>query len=77
MHVWVGGIIIENDGIVDCGAMAYGGSHNDPVFWLHHCNIDRLLADWQLHATHRNLDHKGYLPQTVKGIVRHSRPKTL
>ncbi|KAJ3048146.1 hypothetical protein HK097_010845 [Rhizophlyctis rosea] len=25
-------------------------SSNDPVFWLHHCNIDRLWAKWQ--ATH-------------------------
>ncbi|KAM9991833.1 hypothetical protein ACTFIZ_012501 [Dictyostelium cf. discoideum] len=22
-------------------------SNNDPIFWLHHCNIDRLWADWQ------------------------------
>lgn len=22
-------------------------SPNDPVFWLHHCNIDRLWAEWQ------------------------------
>src|ERR687883_363836 len=22
-------------------------SPNDPVFWLHHCNIDRLWGDWQ------------------------------
>ncbi|KAJ3032465.1 hypothetical protein HDV00_007513 [Rhizophlyctis rosea] len=25
-------------------------SSNDPIFWLHHCNIDRLWAKWQ--ATH-------------------------
>jgi len=26
-------------------------SPNDPVFWLHHCNIDRLWALWQrIHA---------------------------
>lgn len=26
----------------------------DPVFWLHHCNIDRMLAVWQ--ATHEGPD---------------------
>jgi tyrosinase len=45
VHVWVG------------GTMATGVSPNDPVFWLHHCYIDRLWADWQ--ARHPN---SGYLP---------------
>ena len=31
VHAWVGGIIIDNDEIVDWGDMAYGGSHNDPA----------------------------------------------
>ena len=22
-------------------------SPNDPIFFLHHCNVDRLWADWQ------------------------------
>jgi hypothetical protein len=35
VHVWVG------------GSMAPGTSPNDPVFFLHHCNIDRLWALWQ------------------------------
>lgn len=29
------------------GHMAGGFSPNDPVFWLHHANIDRLWARWQ------------------------------
>jgi tyrosinase len=66
VHVWVGGMIVDDDNMTDCGAMAYGGSPNDPVFWLHHSNIDRLWADWQLHKDeqidHWALDHKGYLP---------------
>lgn len=37
MHVWVGGQMGE----------VYT-SVNDPVFWLHHANIDRLWAQWQL-----------------------------
>jgi hypothetical protein len=34
-HMWVG------------GSMMTSCSPNDPVFWLHHCNIDRLWAEWQ------------------------------
>ena len=44
-HMWVG------------GSMMAASSPNDPVFWLHHGNIDRLWAVWQ--ARHRN---QGYLP---------------
>jgi tyrosinase len=29
------------------GHMATGNSPNDPVFWLHHANVDRLWANWQ------------------------------
>lgn len=35
VHIWVG------------GDMGPGTSPNDPVFFLHHCNIDRLWALWQ------------------------------
>ena len=34
VHVWVG------------GSMGPSSSPNDPVFFLHHCNIDRLWALW-------------------------------
>ena len=36
IHVWIGGQM----GRVPTAP-------NDPVFWLHHCNIDRLWAIWQ------------------------------
>lgn len=35
VHLWVG------------GDMGPGTSPNDPVFYLHHCNVDRLWARWQ------------------------------
>jgi hypothetical protein len=35
-HVWVGGV------------MASGASPGDPAFYLHHCCIDMLWAQWQL-----------------------------
>jgi len=47
VHVWVG------------GTMGYMSSPNDPAFFLHHANIDRLWAQWQ-HA-HPGLD---YAPST-------------
>ncbi len=29
------------------GTMALATSPNDPIFWLHHCNLDRLWTVWQ------------------------------
>ncbi|GAA2258980.1 MULTISPECIES: tyrosinase MelC2 [Kitasatospora] len=45
VHVWIG------------GHMATGMSPNDPAFWLHHCFIDKLWAEWQ--TRHRD---QSYLP---------------
>jgi tyrosinase len=36
VHVWVG------------GDMSPGTSPNDPIFWLHHANVDRIWWNWQL-----------------------------
>lgn len=36
MHMWVGGQMAS-----------VPNSVNDPVFWLHHANIDRIWAQWQ------------------------------
>jgi tyrosinase len=46
IHAWVG------------GTMGPPTSPNDPVFWLHHCYIDKQWADWQ--AMHP--DQQPYLP---------------
>jgi tyrosinase len=52
-HMWVGGSMMDMS------------SPNDPVFWLHHCNIDRLWAVWQ--RTHPT---QGYLPPSgTTGVV--------
>jgi hypothetical protein len=45
VHVWVG------------GSMGPMSSPNDPVFFLHHCFVDKLWADWQ-----RAHPASGYLP---------------
>lgn len=44
VHVWIG------------GSMGPATSPNDPVFFLHHCNVDRIWAQWQ--SLHTNT----YLP---------------
>lgn len=44
-HMWVG------------GSMMAATSPNDPVFWLHHCNIDKLWAQWQ-----REHPDQNYIP---------------
>jgi tyrosinase len=70
VHGWVGGSEIgirpgsENQYYyIYRGTMGNGGSPNDPIFWLHHSNIDRIWADWQLEEKHWNLQYKGYLPK--------------
>ena len=35
VHVWIGGSMLINT------------SPNDSVFFLHHCNVDRIWALWQ------------------------------
>ena len=52
IHGWVGGTM---------GMMAT--SPNDPVFYLHHCNVDRLWAQWQEIGV-----SKKYLPAGNSGI---------
>lgn len=49
VHVWVG------------GEMAPGSSPNDPVFWLNHCNIDRIWEGWM--AKHG----RSYRPRAGEG----------
>ncbi len=48
VHRWIGGTMVDMT------------SPNDPVFWLHHCNCDRLWAMWQL----QNPKELPYLPSS-------------
>ncbi len=52
------------------GSMQPGTSPNDPVFFFHHCNIDRLWAVWQ----QKNPTAAQYLPDnttpTANGLTR-------
>lgn len=47
-HVWVGGSMIPMT------------SPNDPVFFLHHCFVDKLWWDWQKRHSHMGMEE--YLP---------------
>ena len=37
---------------------------NDPVFWAHHCNIDRLWASWNKDPNRVNPNTPSFLNQT-------------
>jgi tyrosinase len=54
-HMWVG------------GSMMAMSSPNDPVFWLHHCNIDRLWAEWQRENPTANYLPPSGTPNVVAG----------
>jgi tyrosinase len=53
VHRWVGGSMIPIT------------SPNDPVFFLHHCFMDKLWSDWQVLELQRGgpIDHSLYLPE--------------
>jgi hypothetical protein len=42
VHIWTG------------GSMVPGTAPNDPIFFLHHCNVDRLWALWQFRHPGQN-----------------------
>jgi tyrosinase len=50
------------------GDMAMACSPNDPVFFLHHCNVDRLWASWQ-----KQHDSSPYVPEATASdeLMRH------
>ncbi|HYM20548.1 MAG TPA: tyrosinase family protein [Candidatus Kapabacteria bacterium] len=54
VHLWVGGVWHDSVG----GTMTLNTSPNDPVFWIHHSNIDRMWVAWA--KRHPN----SYQPQT-------------
>lgn len=47
VHAWVGGLLGVTPRGPKVGTMLLSTSPNDPVFFLHHANIDRLWAEWQ------------------------------
>lgn len=53
VHVWVG------------GDMGPGSSPNDPVFYLNHCNVDRIWEAWMMNNS------RDYRPQVGEGPQGH------
>jgi tyrosinase len=59
VHGWVGGSL--SSGAVRPrirGTMLLPTSPNDPVFFLHHANVDRLWAAWQAAHTGKTYEPK-------------------
>ena len=47
------------------GHMGNGLSPLDPIFWLHHCNVDRLFAQWQAARNRVPAQSRSYNQQFV------------
>jgi tyrosinase len=62
VHPWVAGVISKGDPrTARRGTMILSTSPNDPVFFLHHANVDRLWAAWQARHPGRTYEPKtGY-----------------
>jgi uncharacterized protein YegL len=69
-HPWVGG---GAPNFTTGGSMSFMASPNDPIFFLHHCNIDRLWAVWQ---QKHGLPANAYLP-TSGGDSGHNLPDVM
>lgn len=41
VHLWVGGMVGDT-----VGTFTLNTSPNDPLFWIHHANVDRIWAMW-------------------------------
>jgi tyrosinase len=49
------------------GHMIDGVSSLDPIFWLHHCNVDRVWAEWQAAGNTTPSLNRSYSNQFVDG----------
>lgn len=65
VHIWTGGIWTDAAGERHAGTMLYNTSPADPVFFLHHANVDRLWAEWQT-------ADGGDFPETAAGYTQAS-----
>lgn len=64
VHGWVGGLVgVTESQLPQFGTMVTATSPNDPVFFIHHANVDRLWAEWQrLHGVHTYAPRSGGVP---------------
>ena len=63
VHMWVSGTISPGDPrTAKRGTMILSTSPNDPVFFLHHANVDRLWAMWQARHPGQTYEPKSGYP---------------
>jgi uncharacterized C2H2 Zn-finger protein len=64
VHVRVGGFALPGGAFIPLGEMtSVPHSSFDPIFWLHHCNVERHFVIWQ--KTHCSLADGSIDPNTV------------
>ncbi|MGY4558732.1 tyrosinase family protein [Bacillus thuringiensis] len=71
VHLWVGGRWIEN-GVEKVGSMVPMTSPNDPVFFLHHCFVDKVWADWQALQAQSNPSASPHYAPEIDGPLGHN-----
>ncbi|HEX8534329.1 MAG TPA: tyrosinase family protein [Allosphingosinicella sp.] len=61
VHGLVGGAVPDTDPPYSAVMSHPNSAALDPIFWLHHANIDRLWASWRNGAGHNNPDEQAWL----------------
>lgn len=52
------------------GSMVDQNAPNDPLFWIHHANVDRLWSIWQDYHGHTNISFRSYrVPKHYEGSL--------
>lgn len=67
VHLYVAGLWKEPSGDLAGGTMLYDTSPNDPVFFLHHANVDRLWAAWEKRHPRETYEPQSGAPQGWNG----------
>jgi tyrosinase len=67
VHLWTGGMWKDESGATHSGSMVPNASPADPVFFLHHSNVDRIWAIWQSEHPDQSFPASaaGFTPQTL------------
>lgn len=71
VHGWVGGVLPPDPAHPFVGGTMLGSaSPNDPVFFLHHSNIDRLWSEWQeMHGKHTYQPVTGHVGNNANSML--------
>ena len=67
VHLWTGGMWKDEAGVTHSGSMVPNASPADPVFFLHHANVDRIWSIWQSEHPDQTFPASaaGFTPQTL------------